>query len=46
MYNMVTIVNNTVLYTWNFLTVDHMFSPHLKKKKKETITMWSDVCIR
>lgn len=40
MYNMVTVVDNTVLYNWNLLRIKIKCS-HQKKK----INMWGDECV-
>ena len=47
MHNMVTKVNNTVLYTWNLLTVDLECSLHQKKTQTnpKLVTMWGDGCV-
>lgn len=47
MYNMVNIIDNTLLYNWNLLREEHLnvFTNKKKKKKEEEVNMWGDKCV-
>lgn len=42
---MVTTVDKTVLYNWNFSNRVELKCAHQEKKKEKKINMWGDRCV-